>query len=66
MMQITCDNCGKNYRVDETKIKGDKARLRCKACDNIFVINKPAAAVTSTPSPKEPSTAATASLCSCA
>jgi methyl-accepting chemotaxis protein len=40
MMQITCDNCGKNYRVDESKIKGEKARFKCKACENIIVVSK--------------------------
>ena len=34
MMEITCDACGKNYRVDETKMKGSKARVKCKACDS--------------------------------
>jgi len=42
MMQITCDQCGKMYRVDETKIKGEKARLRCKSCQHIILITKPA------------------------
>ena len=42
MMQITCDNCGKKYRVDENKIKGERARLKCKACENIIVVTKPA------------------------
>jgi methyl-accepting chemotaxis protein len=51
MMQITCDNCGKKYRVDENKIKGEKARLKCKACENIIVVAKPAP--TQPPSPPD-------------
>ena len=49
MMQITCDNCGKNYRVDENKIKGERARLKCKACENIIVVSKPAPVPASEP-----------------
>jgi methyl-accepting chemotaxis protein len=42
MMDIICDVCGKKYRVDETKMKGEKAKVKCKACNNIMVITKPA------------------------
>ena len=42
MMDIICDVCGKKYRVDETKMKGAKAKVKCKACNNIMVITKPA------------------------
>lgn len=52
MMDIICDECGKKYRVDETKMKGRKAKVKCKACDNIMVVTKPAPAV-----PDEPSVA---------
>ena len=41
MMDIICDTCGKKYRVDETKMKGEKAKVKCKACDNIMVVTKP-------------------------
>jgi methyl-accepting chemotaxis protein len=41
MMDITCDACGKKYRVDETKMKGESAKVKCKACNNIMVITKP-------------------------
>jgi methyl-accepting chemotaxis protein len=47
MMDITCDACEKKYRVDETKMKGKSAKVKCKACNNIMVITKP------TPAPKE-------------
>ena len=42
MMDIICDVCGKKYRVDETKMKGEKAKVKCKACENIMVVTKPA------------------------
>ncbi len=42
MMDITCDSCGKKYRIDETKMRKDSAKVKCKACDHIMIINKPA------------------------
>ena len=42
MMDISCDACGKKYRVDETRMKGEKAKVKCKACDNIMVVTRPA------------------------
>ena len=50
MMDIICDACGKKYRVDETKMKGEKAKVKCKACNNIMVVNKPAPEPVSEPS----------------
>jgi methyl-accepting chemotaxis protein len=41
MMEISCDACGKKYRVDETKMKGAMARVKCKACNNLMVVTKP-------------------------
>jgi methyl-accepting chemotaxis protein len=41
MMDISCDGCGKRYRIDETKMMKDSAKVKCKSCNNIMVINKP-------------------------
>ena len=41
MIDISCDACGKKYRVDETKMKGAMARVNCKACNNLMVVTKP-------------------------
>ena len=41
MMEISCDTCGKKYRVDETKMKGEMARVKCKACKGLMVVTKP-------------------------
>jgi predicted Zn finger-like uncharacterized protein len=41
MMDIICDACEKKYRVDETKMRGESAKVKCKACNNIMVITKP-------------------------
>ncbi|MBT8367589.1 MAG: zinc-ribbon domain-containing protein [Deltaproteobacteria bacterium] len=44
-MDISCDECGKKYRVDETKMKGIRAKVKCKACSNVMAVNKPQAEV---------------------
>jgi methyl-accepting chemotaxis protein len=54
MMQVTCDNCRKIYKVDENKIKGEKARLKCRACENIIIVTKPQPAPTQPVKPATP------------
>ena len=51
MMDISCDACGKKYRVDETKMKREMARVKCKACNNLMVVTKPRPEVINEPSP---------------
>ena len=51
MMEIFCDACGKKYRVDETKMKGEMARVKCKACNNLMVVTKPRPEVITEPPP---------------
>jgi methyl-accepting chemotaxis protein len=51
MMDISCDACGKKYRVDETKMKGERARVKCKACNNLMVVTKPRPEVINEPPP---------------
>jgi len=41
-MKIQCENCGKKYKFDEGKIKGQSVKLKCRACKNIMVVEKPA------------------------
>ena len=41
MMEISCDSCGKKYKIDETKMKGTRAKVKCKVCENVMVINRP-------------------------
>ncbi len=45
MMDIACDACGKRYRIDETKMKTDTAKVKCKACGRVIQVTKPPAAV---------------------
>lgn len=44
MMEIACNACGKRYRIDETKMKADTARVKCKACGRVIQVTKPPAA----------------------
>jgi methyl-accepting chemotaxis protein len=54
MMEISCDACGKKYRVDETKMKGAMARVKCKNCNNLMVVTKPRPEeITEPPPPSE-------------
>lgn len=41
MFTIKCESCGKAYRIDETKLKKDTVRIKCNACSEIMVVNKP-------------------------
>ena len=53
MLDIICDECGKKYRVDETKMKGTRAKVRCKAYSNVMVVNKPRTEASPEPPPAE-------------
>ena len=41
-MVITCEECGKKYRIDPLKIKGETAKFKCKSCSHLIVAHKPA------------------------
>jgi predicted Zn finger-like uncharacterized protein len=40
-MIVRCEECGKKYKIDETKIKRKKARVKCKSCQSMIDIIKP-------------------------
>jgi HAMP domain-containing protein len=42
-MLVICEDCAKKYNIDETKIKGDKAKFNCNECGHIIVVQKPVA-----------------------
>jgi len=52
-MIVICEECGKKYSIDPSKIKGDKARFKCKVCDFIITVIKPVE-VPATSFPKPP------------
>ncbi len=46
-MIVICEDCGKKYRIDHTRMKGNTAKFKCKACNHIITVTKPP----ETPSP---------------
>ena len=65
MMEMVCESCGKKYRFDESRIKGEKAKLRCTACNHIMIFTKPrpgadpsAKTISPPPGPTTPDTSA--------
>ena len=43
-MIIICEECGKKYRIDPSKIKGAAARFKCRVCTHMIMVSKPQAA----------------------
>lgn len=41
MMDVTCEACGKRYRIDDTRMKSDTARVKCRACGHLITVAKP-------------------------
>jgi len=39
-MIVICEECGKKYKIDPAKIKGDQARFKCKACSHVITVTK--------------------------
>jgi predicted Zn finger-like uncharacterized protein len=42
-MIIICEECGKKYQIDPSRIKGAAAKAKCTACGNMMTIPKPEA-----------------------
>ncbi len=40
-MLVICEECGKKYKIDPAKIKGDKAIFKCKNCACLITVRKP-------------------------
>ena len=40
-MEISCEECGRKYRVDQDKIMVKTGKFQCRACGNIIVITRP-------------------------
>ena len=41
-MVIICEECGKKYRLDPKEIRGDGAKVKCKVCNHVISVSKPA------------------------
>ncbi len=39
-MLVICEDCAKKYHIDESRIKGQRAKFACKACGHIIVVEK--------------------------
>ena len=40
-MIVSCEDCGKQYRVHTEKIRADSAQFRCRACGHTIAVHKP-------------------------
>ncbi|MDY7034998.1 MAG: HAMP domain-containing protein [Thermodesulfobacteriota bacterium] len=40
-MIVICEECGKRYRIDPEKIKGEVARFKCRSCNHVITVSKP-------------------------
>lgn len=41
-MLVICEECAKKYNIDETRMKGDRARFTCHQCGHLIIVEKPA------------------------
>jgi methyl-accepting chemotaxis protein len=51
-MIVICEECGKKYKIDPAKIKGELARFKCKACSHIITVNKQESVTRPEPTPE--------------
>jgi predicted Zn finger-like uncharacterized protein len=40
-MDVTCPACAARYTADEQKLRGKTARMRCRACDTVWLVSGP-------------------------
>ena len=40
-MIVICEDCGRKYRIDPGRIKGETAKFKCKACNHIITVSRP-------------------------
>ena len=40
-MIVICEECGKKYKIDPSKIKGKAASFKCRTCTHLIVVSKP-------------------------
>lgn len=39
-MEVTCEKCHARFRLDENRIKGDRAKVRCSRCQQVFWVER--------------------------
>jgi methyl-accepting chemotaxis protein len=52
-MIVSCDQCGKRYRVDISKIYGDERSFACRGCKTVISVQKPVAEATKPAAPAQ-------------
>jgi predicted Zn finger-like uncharacterized protein len=52
-MIVICEECGKKYNIDPNKIKGERARFKCRACNHVITVTKADSVVPPPPRPPE-------------
>lgn len=40
-MLVICEDCGKKYHIDGTRITAKKAQFTCRECDHVVVVERP-------------------------
>jgi len=40
-MEVSCPACAARYTADEQKLRGKTARMRCRACDTVWLVSGP-------------------------
>lgn len=40
-MQVTCPACSTRYTTDDAKVRGKTVRMRCRACDTVWLVQGP-------------------------
>lgn len=40
-MIVICEECGKKYQLDPSKIKGQEAKAKCQACGHLISVSRP-------------------------
>lgn len=40
-MIVICEECGKKYQLDPSKIKGREAKAKCQACGHMITVSRP-------------------------
>ncbi|SMC22470.1 MJ0042 family finger-like domain-containing protein [Desulfacinum hydrothermale DSM 13146] len=48
-MIVSCELCGTKYRLDPSRLRKDRAKVRCSRCGHTFVVKKDAADESSAP-----------------
>ena len=40
-MIVTCESCRTKFRLDPSRLKGEKSKVRCSRCSHVFTVQRP-------------------------